>query len=820
MAIDDYGPIKGFDLQRNDYDGTCDETGGANAANDVVANAQNVGVIGPTCSSASTGAAPVLETAGIVMISHSSTSPDLPPLGPTIFNRVVVEDPNFEDWDRKIGGLPSVRGWVDSFFDVYDYQPNPLAKYAYDATMLLLTRIDQVSTIDGSDNLVIDRAALAAAVRGTTDFAGVTDLISLDGTAGTAGNRLNLLLTTGDRYVATDGDDGDGNDCTDPMAPCATVQRGVAVANAYETVRVFGGTYFENVGIGISLTVEGGYSGPPRWTRDTDQNETILDGSGDPFDLGDWDGRSVRKVTVIPEGTGYTMWFDAQDILFASGIGRAVSEDGLAWQKTPADPVLVGTPDGWDGMSPEHAPFVLKEGGTYKMWYEGSGDFGTRHLGYATSTDGIQWNKYGDTPVLQAGPESYDQEAATHGTVLHEGGLYKLWYHAMGDEGPIIAYATSPNGLDWTKLGPSLTLEPGWDENALWGPSVLKVDDTYWMWYAGAGPVGPPAIGVVTSTDGLTWNRFLATPVLTEETPIGDPHVIFEEGDFKMWYNDFDQGVINYAESQDGISWTKSVSNPVLMPGDFGSTGRPAVTVERGEVVLDGLTITGGDTLRVGAVDAGGSPLTMRNCVVRDNATRWVPDAWASAGVLGGAPLNIVDSLFFSNQAGNGASALRPSGEVMVVNSLFYNNWGDAVVHSNQSIYLWNATLADNDSAVLFGPQGDFALVMTNTIVYGRIEDHMTPHCAGNTCIVNYSDIEGGWPDGAGNIDADPMFIDPGGGDYRLFGVSPCVDNGTPDGAPANDIDGTPRDSWPDMGAFEWAGSKIYVPLVFREFAP
>jgi hypothetical protein len=60
---------------------------------------------------------------------------------------------------------------------------------------------------------------------------------------------------------------------------------------------------------------------------------------------------------------------------------------------------------------------------------------------------------------------------------------------------------------------------------------------------------------------------------------------------------------------------------------------------------------------------------------------------------------------------------------------------------------------------------------------------------------VTYSDVQGGFP-GEGNINADPCFADPVGGDYHLFIDSSCVNAGDPAYSPApgeTDIDGEPR---------------------------
>jgi hypothetical protein len=76
----------------------------------------------------------------------------------------------------------------------------------------------------------------------------------------------------------------------------------------------------------------------------------------------------------------------------------------------------------------------------------------------------------------------------------------------------------------------------------------------------------------------------------------------------------------------------------------------------------------------------------------------------------------------------------------------------------------------------------------------------------GATPTVTYSDIEGGYK-GEGNIDLDPLFVDPANGDLHLQSKSPCIGAASPDAAPKTDFDGNPRDDEPDMGAFEVQGN-------------
>ncbi len=60
---------------------------------------------------------------------------------------------------------------------------------------------------------------------------------------------------------------------------------------------------------------------------------------------------------------------------------------------------------------------------------------------------------------------------------------------------------------------------------------------------------------------------------------------------------------------------------------------------------------------------------------------------------------------------------------------------------------------------------------------------------------VAFSDVQGGFA-GIGNIDADPLFVDPANGDYRLRPGSPCIDAADTTAVPGDittDLDGNPR---------------------------
>jgi hypothetical protein len=640
------------------------------------------------------------------------------------------------------------------------------------------------------------------------------------GAASSAPNHSLALSAT--RYVAKTGHDST-NSCLNLNQPCLTVQHAIDVAQPGDMILIAQGTYLENLVIPIQLSLVGGYDAAG-WTRNLDLYPTFIDGSGSQPLSGAWDGQAVAKAAVIRDDNVFRMWYDGANLLGEVQVGLATSAGGITWNKSTANPVLSGTPGDWDEFAAERAPWIIKEGGVFKMWYE-SGE--PRQLGYATSPNGVTWAKHQANPVLRPGPDGFDSIFVGHGAVLHEG-IYKLWYHAQGNEGAIIAYATSPDGVDWTKQGVVLRSESGnWDEGAVWGPSVLRYNGLYWMWYAGAGPNALPAIGLATSFDGLAWTRVGTAPVISEDNPIGDPHVLLHGSILKMWYQDFTADVIKYAESTDGVNWTLSASNPVLTPGEPGQWGEPVVRFEDGSdgSLLDGLGISGGQGARAGGVDAFAASVTIRNCRIHDNYAG-INDSTEGGGVAGaldGKTLTIEDSTFVANDS-HAASAIRAHGGALnMTNVLVIRNGGSGApaLHLNGVANLANVTIADNDGGILHNPPQERLLTVRNNIVYGN--GWAIAGEGASLVQVRYSDIEGGFY-GAGNIDADPQFMAPDLYDYHLRLGSPCVDSGFNDWAPNHDLDGDPRPldgngdglATADMGADELRPTRIWLPLLLR----
>ena len=264
---------------------------------------------------------------------------------------------------------------------------------------------------------------------------------------------------------------------------------------------------------------------------------------------GAWDDYYAYFPDVFFDGIEYKMWYTGNDGS-KRRIGYATSPDGIVWTKYPGNPVLDLGPSGtWDD-SHIKAPRVLFNGTEYKMWYVGQ-DVSHKRIGYATSPDGIVWTKYPGNPVLDLGPSGeWDDRNVYEHCILVAGAEYKIWYSGSDGLNQRIGYATSPDGIVWTKYSgnPLVDLGPigSWEDNHVIAPSILFDGSEYKMWYQGNDGLNW-RIGFATSEDGLVWVKSDVNPVIDlgpgsscEDYGVATPNVLFDGSKYKMWYTALD----------------------------------------------------------------------------------------------------------------------------------------------------------------------------------------------------------------------------------------------------------------------------------------
>lgn len=279
---------------------------------------------------------------------------------------------------------------------------------------------------------------------------------------------------------------------------------------------------------------------PSHWTKLPGNPVLSIGGSGA------WDDQWIYAPSVLLDGSTYKMWYAGSSVADTTRkIGYATSPDGITWTRQGSAPVFTpGAAGAWDAKI--GLPTVIKDGSTYKMWYTGMDTAGIARVGYATSADGITWTKYASNPVMNVGTSgSWDSTYVGMTSVIKVGSSYKLWYRGGSATGGAIGFATSPDGIAWTKFDPVITGGSGSWDTTPYHPEVIFDGILYHMWYSGCNQAEDLCQeGYAISPDGSHWTRKgMVLPQGTTGAWDGQSAdhaaVLLVGSTFKMWYSGY-----------------------------------------------------------------------------------------------------------------------------------------------------------------------------------------------------------------------------------------------------------------------------------------
>ena len=273
-----------------------------------------------------------------------------------------------------------------------------------------------------------------------------------------------------------------------------------------------------------------------------------------------WMHSHTMTPTVLHlEGNHYRVFFSGRNNKNQSHIGYVdIKVDpekkeikGLGFSEQPVlGPGELGCFDD-SGVTPS---CVMKVDGKIYLYYIGWRSKSTVRMelitGLAISDDGVAFKRYSRAPLLTRN-DNEPISILTSPDVIKDGDLYKMWYvsgirwvHADLPQYDI-KYAESRDGIDWNQTGlVAISLRGG--ENALARPFVVKENNLYRMWYSYKKDCY--RIGYAESSDGLNWTRMDEEVGIFPskngwDSEMNEYAVVFEhEGTNYMLYNGNDYG--------------------------------------------------------------------------------------------------------------------------------------------------------------------------------------------------------------------------------------------------------------------------------------
>ena len=198
-------------------------------------------------------------------------------------------------------------------------------------------------------------------------------------------------------------------------------------------------------------------------------------------------------------------------------------------------PIFDGTgKDTWDHSIRERG-YILREGETYHMWYTGynkNRSGGAKFLGYATSPDGLKWTRYPNNPVFN---ECWTEDMYV---VKHKG----IYYMVAEGRKDIAHMLTSKDRVHWKEQGSldirytnGKALTPG-----PYGTPTLWIENGTWYLFYERGDLG---IWLATSKDHKVWTNVQDDPVIAlgpdtyDNRFMAADQVIKHKGRYYLYYH-------------------------------------------------------------------------------------------------------------------------------------------------------------------------------------------------------------------------------------------------------------------------------------------
>jgi predicted GH43/DUF377 family glycosyl hydrolase len=280
---------------------------------------------------------------------------------------------------------------------------------------------------------------------------------------------------------------------------------------------------------------------PQSWQRDVEGPVVELGTSGE------FDDTHIFAPCVARIGDRFLLWYcgsrgTVKERVFNLGLTSS-SGDGRHFVKSAANPVF----EFGDGRHSVLTPTILRnlngtpqrEDGKLRIWFSSThfAGGGPHTLHETSSTDGIRWSK----------PSAALLEHVYAPTILQDRDEYRMWYTDVSSDPWVFRHASSRDGRAWRVTPhPVLVIDQAWEQQRLFYPTVVKVDNVYLLWYGSywSAQANKTALGFAASTDGLRWYKNPHNPIFKPEPKhpweshytTSQSIVRLTDGTWRIWY--------------------------------------------------------------------------------------------------------------------------------------------------------------------------------------------------------------------------------------------------------------------------------------------
>lgn len=161
----------------------------------------------------------------------------------------------------------------------------------------------------------------------------------------------------------------------------------------------------------------------------------------------EYEGQNVMNPYVIydEEEKIFKMWYASGEYIEPDNICFATSSDGINWVKYSNNPIMKRSleEDAMDNYKIGACEVYKLSTNKYLMFYIGYTDLHTARIFYAISNDGISWKRNSKNPIIYPDKYSFAKEATYKPTAIYnkKENKWMLWYNGRNLENEYIGLA-------------------------------------------------------------------------------------------------------------------------------------------------------------------------------------------------------------------------------------------------------------------------------------------------------------------------------------------------------------------------------------------